>query len=124
MLIKKTYQDFIEIVGSRKLEIQISSERADQIHLLAKDGIVFYECYVNKNSSDAADFNAQHLASSKNKFTDTEPQIQWDEMTTTFPATNQDLFTYKFNTVPVQTVLVTYESSAKKQIMSVKKTRV
>jgi hypothetical protein len=49
--------------------------------------------------------------------------VEWDEIITTFPTTNQDLFTYKRNTNIVQTVLVTYESSSKKTILHVLKTR-
>lgn len=47
----------------------------------------------------------------------------WDELSTTFPAPNQDLFTYKNNGETVQTILVTYDSADKKQILSVKRTR-
>jgi hypothetical protein len=49
--------------------------------------------------------------------------VEWDEIVTTFPATHQDLFTYKKNSSTVQTVLVTYESSSKKTVLHVLKTR-
>lgn len=49
--------------------------------------------------------------------------VSWDEITTTFPATNQELFTYKENSTIVQTVLVTYETDTKKQIIKIEKTR-
>lgn len=49
--------------------------------------------------------------------------VNWDEITTTFPATNQELYTYKKNTVTVQTVLVTYENGSKTVILSMVRTR-
>jgi hypothetical protein len=49
--------------------------------------------------------------------------IKWDEIITTFPAANIDVFTYKLATVTVQTVTVTYESAAKKTPVSVLKVR-
>lgn len=49
--------------------------------------------------------------------------VDWDEITTTFPATNQELYTYKKNTVTVQTVLVTYENGSKTVILSMVRTR-
>ena len=35
--------------------------------------------------------------------------MSWDEIVTTFPSDSSDLFTYKLNSVAVQTVLVTYQ---------------
>lgn len=49
--------------------------------------------------------------------------VNWDEITTTFPATNQELYTYKKNSVTVQTVLVTYENGSKSIILSMVRTR-
>lgn len=49
--------------------------------------------------------------------------VDWDEITTTFPATNQELYTYKKNSVTVQTVLVTYENGSKSVILSMVRTR-
>lgn len=49
--------------------------------------------------------------------------VEWDEITTTFPQNTQDLFTYKLNSVTVQTILVTYADSSKKTIVQVQKTR-
>lgn len=49
--------------------------------------------------------------------------IKWDEIITTFPAANIDVFTYKLGGVTVQTVTVTYESAAKKTPVSVLKVR-
>jgi hypothetical protein len=50
-------------------------------------------------------------------------QVIWDEISTTFPAENKDLYTYKNNNATVQQTLVTYVDSTKKQIVSVQKTR-
>lgn len=49
--------------------------------------------------------------------------VQWDEIITTFPTSITELFTYKYQTVTVQTVTVTYESAAKKTVISVVKVR-
>jgi hypothetical protein len=51
------------------------------------------------------------------------PQMVWDEISTTFPEANKDLYSYKNNSVLVQEVLVTYADSNKKSIVSVQKTR-
>lgn len=49
--------------------------------------------------------------------------VEWDEIVTTFPTDIQDLFTYKLNSITVQTVLVTYDSASKKTILQIQKTR-
>ena len=49
--------------------------------------------------------------------------VNWDEINTTFPATNQELYTYKKNSVTVQTVLVTYENGSKSVILNMVRTR-
>lgn len=49
--------------------------------------------------------------------------VQWDEIVTTFPSANIDVFTYKLAGVTVQTVTVTYESASKKTPLSVVKVR-
>ena len=49
--------------------------------------------------------------------------VEWDEIVTTFPEVNQDLVTYKLNSVTVQTVLGTYEGSLKKQVLQISKAR-
>ena len=60
----------------------------------------------------------------KEDLSTTITDVFWDEIATTFPASNQELYTYKNNSVAVQEVLVTYVDSTKKQIVSVQKTRV
>lgn len=47
--------------------------------------------------------------------------IVWDSIQVTFPANNQDLFTYSYQSQPVLTVLVTYDGASKKQIISLVK---
>jgi hypothetical protein len=49
--------------------------------------------------------------------------VQWDEIVTTFPSANVDVFTYSKAGNVVQTVTVTYESAAKKTPVSVVKVR-
>lgn len=50
-------------------------------------------------------------------------EVSWDEVSTTFPSDNKDLYIYKKNSIVVQETLVTYVDSTKKQIVSVQKTR-
>jgi hypothetical protein len=50
-------------------------------------------------------------------------EVSWDEIATTFPSENQELYTYKKNSVAVQETLVTYADTTRKQIVSVQKTR-
>lgn len=50
-------------------------------------------------------------------------EVLWDEIATTFPTNITELYSYKYNSNPVQDVLVTYVDSSKKQVVSVQKTR-
>lgn len=49
--------------------------------------------------------------------------VEWDEISTTFPSDTQELYTYKKDTVTVQTVFITYQDAAKKIITLIQKTR-
>jgi hypothetical protein len=60
----------------------------------------------------------------KEDLTATVAEVSWDEISTTFPEENKELYTYKNNSVAVQEVLVTYVDGTKKQIVSVQKTRI
>lgn len=51
-------------------------------------------------------------------------KVEWNEIATTFPSDSSDLFTYKKDSVPVQTILVTYQDNTKKVIISIVKTRI
>lgn len=59
----------------------------------------------------------------KEDLSSTIVEVSWDEIATTFPAANQELYTYKNNSVAVQETLVTYADSTRKQIVSIQKTR-
>jgi hypothetical protein len=50
-------------------------------------------------------------------------EVLWDEIATTFPAINQELYTYKKDEAVVQETLVTYVDGNRKQIVTVQKTR-
>ena len=52
-----------------------------------------------------------------------QSQVVWDEISTTFPGENQELYSYMKNSLLVQEVLVTYADSTKKVLTSVQKTR-
>ena len=49
--------------------------------------------------------------------------VDWDLLETTFPSPTTDLFTYKKDSITLQTVLVTYTNSSKNVIISISKTR-
>ena len=51
-------------------------------------------------------------------------KVDWDEIATTFPSLITELYTYKKNSVTVQTILVTYLDNTKKTIISLQKTRI
>jgi len=59
------------------------------------------------------------------EFEHNEPALDvvWDNMQTTFPTITSELYTYRFNSDIVQTVLVTYTTAQKNVILSVQKTR-
>jgi hypothetical protein len=59
----------------------------------------------------------------KEDLSNTNVEVSWDEIATTFPADNKELYTYKKNAVAVQETLVTYVDGTRKQIVSVQKTR-
>jgi hypothetical protein len=59
----------------------------------------------------------------KEDLTATVAEVSWDEISTTFPEENKELYTYKNNSIAVQEVLVTYVDNTKKQIVSIQKTR-
>jgi hypothetical protein len=61
------------------------------------------------------------LPSVTNKIS-TEPD--WDDFFTTFPTSITELHTYKKGAATVQTVLITYSSASKNQIVRIQKTRV
>lgn len=59
------------------------------------------------------------------EFEHNEPALDvvWDNMQTTFPSITSELYTYRFNSDIVQTVLVTYTTAQKNIILSIQKTR-
>ncbi len=59
------------------------------------------------------------------EFEHNEPALDvvWDSMVTTFPSITSELYTYRFDSVIVQTVLVTYTTAQKNIISSIQKTR-
>lgn len=59
----------------------------------------------------------------KEEINATSTQVVWDEISTTFPEENQELYSYRKDSVLVQEVLVTYVDSTKKVLTSVQKTR-
>lgn len=50
-------------------------------------------------------------------------EVDWDRVETTFPSATSELYTYKKDSVIIQTVLITYDSPSKKTILLMEKTR-
>ena len=122
MRVKRTWDEFKSIVSAKTLQIFEGDKRADYYHLIAIDGPVTYESMIQKNgSSDQVDFEANYLPSITNRISE-EPD--WDDFITSFPTSTTELHTYKKNTVIVQTILVTYQSASRTQIIRIQKTRV
>jgi hypothetical protein len=59
----------------------------------------------------------------KEELPTTIQEVVWDEIATTFPLENQELYSYKYNSNLVQEMLVTYIDATKKAIVSIQKTR-
>ena len=122
MRIKRSYSDFKSIVNAKSLQIFEGDIRSDYYHLIAIDGQITYESQVLKNGqADQTDYEANILPSITNKIS-TEPD--WDDFITTFPTTVSELHTYKRGDDVVQTVLISYSSASKSQILRIQKTRV
>ncbi len=122
MRIKRSWDEFKSIVSAKTLQIFEGDKRADYYHLVAIDGPVTYEAMVQKNgSADQIDFETNYLPSVTNRISQ-EPD--WDDFITTFPTSTTEQHTYKKNNVVVQTILVTYQSAARTQIIRIQKTRV
>lgn len=122
MRIKRSYSDFKSIVNAKSLQIFEGDIRSDYYHLIAIDGQITYESQVLKNGqADQIDYETNILPLITNKIS-TEPD--WDDFVTTFPTTVTELHTYKKGSSTVQTVLITYSSASKSQILRIQKTRV
>jgi hypothetical protein len=120
--LRRSYSDFKSLVASKSLQIIYGDVKADSYQLLALDGQVTYETIIPKDGgADQLDFESSIMPGITARIS-TEPD--WDDMITTFPAANQDLHTYKRNSVTVQTVLVTYSNPGKTVITRIQKTRV
>lgn len=122
MKLRRDYTTFKQIVSSKSLQIFLGETRSDYYNLLAIDGPVTYECNVLKdNGTDQQDYELNIAPTITSKIS-TEPD--WDDFIVTLPSNTQELHTYKRNDVTVQTVLTTYTSAAKTQILRIQKTRV
>lgn len=122
MRVKRTWTEFKSVVLSKTLQMFEGDKRADYYHLVAIDGPVTYETMIQKNgSADQIEFESLYSSSITNRISE-EPD--WDDFVTTFPGPTTELHTYKKNNVVVQTILVTYQSAARTQIIRIQKTRV
>lgn len=122
MRLKRTYEEFIQIVAAKSLEIFIGENRSDYYHLLAIDGPITYECQLHKSDQpNVDDFEERILPSLSTKISE---KPDWDDFITTFPSSNTELHTYKKMGNVVKTVLVTYQDDTRKTILRIQKTRV
>lgn len=121
MKLKRSYQEFISIVDSRGLQIILGESRIDSYYLLALDGQVTYETFLAKNGSqDQVDFENDYLPSVSLKL---QNDPDWDDIQTTKPSLTTLLHSYYKNSVLVMTILATYETSSRKDLVRVQKTR-
>lgn len=119
--IRRGYSEFKALVDSKSLDIFFGDIRSDLYHVLALDESIIYECFIAKNNGvDQLDFETNYLSKigmSKSKDPD------WDDFITSKPSDITELHTYQKNGVTVLSVLVTYETAAKKNVIRVQKTR-
>lgn len=121
MKIKRIYSEFISIVSSRGLQIILGETRVDAYHLLALDGQLTYECFLSKDGgADQLDFENNYLSGVSLKL---QNDPDWDDIQTTKPTLTTLLHSYYKNSVLVMTVLATYETSSRKDLIRVQKTR-
>lgn len=119
--LRRSWAEFKSVVASKSLQIFYGDARSDSYHLLAIDGQITYEAIVPKDGgADQLDFEASFMADITNRIS-VDPD--WDDMITSFPASNQDLHTYKRNGSTVMTVLVTYSGPSKQVILRIEKVR-
>ena len=119
--LRRSWADFKSIVASKSLQIFYGDSRSDSYQLLAIDGQITYEAIVPKDGgADQLDFEASFMADITNRIS-VDPD--WDDMVTSFPASNKDLHTYKRNGSTVMTVLVTYSGPSKQVILRIEKVR-
>lgn len=122
MKIKRSYSQFKSIVASKYLQVIYGDVRADAYHLIAIDGPLTYETFVSKDGgADQLDFEANIQPSVTVRVSENP---DWDLMQSTYPTSTTELQTYKKNGNTVQTILITYTTSAKNFISSIQKTRV
>jgi len=122
MRLKRTYEEFVQIVSAKTLEVFIGETRNDYYHLLAIDGPITYECHLQKSDAqNIEDFEERMLPSLSTKISE---KPDWDDFITTFPSSNTELHTYKKMGNVVKTVLVTYQDDTRKTILRIQKTRV
>lgn len=91
MVINKTYESFIEIVDSRTLTVTYLEE-LNHYHLFAKDGVIFYQTYIQKvNDPNYDDFMQNVRTGAYDKFQDVSIPV----------VTGNKLFTKAFTNILV-----------------------
>lgn len=120
--LKRSYSDFKTLVAAKSLQIIYGDVRSDAYHLLAIDGSMTYETFIPKDGGvDQLDFESTIQPSITVRVSENP---DWDLMQSTYPSSVTELQTYKKNGNTVQTILITYTTSAKNFISSIQKTRV
>ena len=98
---------FTQVAGSQEL--------VQDIEILYNGKDPFYNGQVLKNYR----FN---VFTGKFEHKEEPVDVLWDEIITTLPSNTTELYTYKLNSVIVQTILVTYQTASKSLIISIQKT--
>lgn len=67
----KNYPEFIAIITEKKLKIHKVDEKSSAYHLVARDGIIFYQTYVVKDGGpEQLDYETNYLPTSLTSFPD------------------------------------------------------
>lgn len=99
MVIGKSYEDFLAIVNTRNLDIIIQDD-SNHYHLIAKDGIVFYETYIVKdNGPQQLNFETHHINTTYTFF----PDAGISTGSTSSITTNTTIFTKPYDSLMVLT---------------------
>jgi hypothetical protein len=119
--VRRSYDEFKSIVQSRGLQLISGDTRSDAYHIIAIDGQITYETFITKDGGlNQIDFETNYLSQISARLT-SDPD--WDDIQTTKPSSTTTLHRYFNNAVEVMSVLVTYETPARNDVLRVQKTR-
>lgn len=117
--VRRSWTEFKALAEEKGLILFFGDNNLNTYDLLAIDGSVCYQCLIHKaGGSDQIEFEASYLPTISNHI---NQQPIWDEIVASCPSSTTTLHTYYKNGLVVQTVLVTYSSAAKKDIVRIQR---